>query len=66
MMKDLVIITPDQSRFEFETKREQEEFASGFIAALNCFGIWKDGQQVIGCMETPISKYKRDMIEQTW
>ena len=32
----------------------KEAIRSGFIYALNQYGIWKNGEQTIGCMETNI------------
>lgn len=29
-------------------------YLRGYWAALNDYGIWKDGSQTIGCLETPI------------
>lgn len=33
---------------------QAENYKRGYVDALNDYGIWKDGVQRIGCMETPI------------
>lgn len=49
---------------EFDTMPEAEAFVKGFNHALDTFGIYKNGVQVIGAMEKPITKQKltRDSI----
>lgn len=49
-----IIRTPDTGQHRVETDAEKQAFINGFKAALRCYGIYKDGQQRIGCMETPI------------
>ena len=34
----------------------ERAWQAGFDHALDWYGIWKDGVQVIGCMENPISE----------
>lgn len=33
-----------------------EAWRDGYIQAIKDFGIWKDGVQRIGCLETPIKE----------
>lgn len=35
---------------------EIKSWYNGYIQALQDYGTWKDGQQVIGALETPIFK----------
>lgn len=46
----------------FETPSEAKAFAEGYCDAVSAYGIWKDGQQRIGCMEKPIVPIKSDMM----
>ena len=36
------------------TSHMQDCYDEGYIQAISDYGIWKDGIQVIGCMETPV------------
>lgn len=38
---------------------EREAWRKGFFDCLDMFAIWKDGTQVIGCMETDIKEIQR-------
>ena len=58
------IQTPDGFLVTCRTPDEANAFVDGFCAALNYYGIYKDGQQVIGCMETPIREIKARMKAQ--
>ena len=33
---------------------QKDCYDEGYIQAISDYGIWKDGTQVIGCMETPV------------
>ena len=35
---------------------EMHCYLKGYIEAVHDFGIWKNGNRTIGCMETPIKK----------
>jgi len=37
-------------------ERGRSEYKQGYSDAVHDFGIWKDGVQRIGCLETPIKK----------
>jgi hypothetical protein len=60
----ITIKTPDGVPYCFTTREAATDFVTGFVAALQCFGIYRNGEQVIGCMEEPISGYRREMIAQ--
>jgi len=34
----------------------EESYKAGYKQALDHYGIWKDGIQVIGCLETPVKE----------
>lgn len=55
---------PDGNVAVVNTHREGLLYVKGFIAALECYGIWRDGVQVIGCMETPVKEVKEIMRKQ--
>lgn len=40
-------------------------FLQGFQACARLFGVWKDGQQVIGCMEIPVKEIEKAIEEYT-
>ena len=44
----------------FSSQIGNKDFVEGVIAALFTYGIWKDGVQVIGTLQTPI----KDIIEE--
>lgn len=33
-----------------------EGYQQGYTEAVTDYGIWKDGQQTIGCLETPVKE----------
>jgi len=39
-----------------ERKLQEKAWSAGFRHCLEWYGIWKDGEQVIGCKGTPIRK----------
>jgi len=42
---------------------DDDKYCEGYIHALLDFGIWKSGQQVIGCLETPIQEIIKKIEE---
>ena len=36
------------------TSHMNDCYDAGYIQAISDYGVWKDGTQVIGCMETPV------------
>lgn len=40
-------------------------FLQGFLACCRLFGVWKDGQQVIGTMEHPVKEVAKAIDEYT-
>jgi hypothetical protein len=40
-------------------------FLQGFIDGVTLYAVWKDGEQVVGCMQTPlktaIARYKTEL-----
>jgi len=33
----------------------------GYLSAIDDYGIWKNGKQVIGCMEKPVSEISKNI-----
>lgn len=34
--------------------KRSEDFIAGVIAGVKMYAVWKDGKQVVGCLETPL------------
>jgi hypothetical protein len=37
-------------------KRNRIEFLRGVIEGIRLYAIWKDGQQVVGCLQRPLKE----------
>lgn len=37
-------------------KHSEDKWFHGYVAAVLDFGIWRNGQQTIGCQETPVNE----------
>lgn len=42
--------------FEDIYGKRSKEFIDGVIAGIEAFAIWKDGTQVVGCLEHPMKE----------
>lgn len=63
-MKKYIVELPDKQKFKFKTMEQAQACLYGFMGALRCFGIWKDGTQTIGCMNKPIEDIENDLFIQ--
>lgn len=44
-------------------KHENEDFKRGMIEGIRMHAIWKDGTQVVGCMEKPLKSVIEEINE---
>lgn len=60
----ITITTPDGQRFTYYDANEASIFVRGFMAALECYGVWKDGEQLIGVNQTNIYDIAKNLNKQ--
>jgi len=44
--------------------KKSPDFVRGFLAALDTYAIWKDGMQVIGCLNEPLKDIRENAIKE--
>jgi len=63
MNKSTIIAIKEEAAMKGELTKEQA-IATGYIRAIEDFGIWKDGRQTIGCMNNSVKELRAAIREE--
>jgi uncharacterized protein YbjQ (UPF0145 family) len=44
--------------------KRSPDFVHGFLAALDTYAIWRDGIQIIGCLEESLEDVRKNAIKE--